>query len=123
MTRLLNTAIIGRSAKAVASSRIDIEAGLSGLYIRRTPPGFCACAGLLARAAKSRAPAMAGYRRQGFIAPPSRARRSGPAYGRSRRGISGAVALRLTPVPRTAKRRAVNLTANFRIGGSYVIDT
>src|SRR5947207_12026601 len=44
MTRLLKTAIIGRCAKAVDSSRIDIEAGLSGLNIRRTPPGFWAWA-------------------------------------------------------------------------------
>src|SRR5438067_12984245 len=42
MTRLLKTAIIGRCAKAVDSSRMDIEAGLSGLNIRRTPPGFWA---------------------------------------------------------------------------------
>src|SRR6266568_5803601 len=116
MTRLLNTAIIGLSANAVASSRIDIEAGLSGLNIRRMPPGFCACAGLLARNAQSRAPTMARYRRQGFIALPSRVRKSGPPEGRSRRGISRAVALRLALPQRSAKRRAVNVTANFRFG-------
>src|SRR5881392_1934278 len=97
MTRLLQTAIIGRSANAVASSRIDIEAGLSGLYIRRMPPGFCACAALPARAAQKRAPAMAGYRRQGVMLLPSRVRRSGPPDRRARRGISRAVALRLAP--------------------------
>src|SRR6516162_2022276 len=42
MTRLLNTPIIGPSAKTVASSRIDMLAGLSGLYIFRMPPCFCA---------------------------------------------------------------------------------
>src|SRR5712691_6513428 len=114
MTRLLKTAIIGRSANAVASSRIDIEAGLSGLYIRRMPPDFCACAGFMARAAQNRAPAMEGNRRQGFIRLPSRVRRSGPPEGRSRRGISCAVALRLAPARRTAKRRAVDL---IRLGG------
>src|SRR6516164_4976236 len=45
MTRLLKTPIIGPSAKAVDSSRIDMLAGLSGLNILRTPPGFSASAG------------------------------------------------------------------------------
>src|SRR5262245_16454138 len=45
MTRLLNTPIIGPSAKTVASSWIDMLAGLSGLYILNMPPGFWANAG------------------------------------------------------------------------------
>src|SRR5438874_259715 len=44
MTRLLKTAIIGRCAKAVDSSWIDMLAGLSGLNILRVPPDFCASA-------------------------------------------------------------------------------
>jgi transposase InsO family protein len=40
MTRLLKTPIIGRSAKTVASSRIDMLAGLSTVYIFRMPPAF-----------------------------------------------------------------------------------
>src|SRR5215470_15552268 len=44
-TRLLNTPIIGPSATNVASSWIDMLAGLSGLYILRVPPGFWANAG------------------------------------------------------------------------------
>src|SRR5205823_3157552 len=46
MTRLLNTPIIGPSAKTVASSWIDMLAGLSGLYILRIPPGFWASVAL-----------------------------------------------------------------------------
>src|SRR5215468_9762529 len=46
MTRLLKTPIIGPSAKTVASSWIDMLAGLSGEYIFRMPPDFCANAGL-----------------------------------------------------------------------------
>ena len=42
MTRLLNTAIIGRSATTVDSSWIDMLAGLSIWYSRRMPPDFCA---------------------------------------------------------------------------------
>ena len=45
MTRLLKTPIIGPSATKVASSTIDMLAGLSGLYIFRMPPGFWANAG------------------------------------------------------------------------------
>jgi hypothetical protein len=45
MTRLLNTPIIGPSAKTVAFSWIDMLAGLSGEYILRIPPDFCATAG------------------------------------------------------------------------------
>src|SRR5215469_10197486 len=55
MTRLLNTAIIGPSAKTVASSWIDMLAGLSGEYILRVPPDFCATA-VLAAAAISNPP-------------------------------------------------------------------
>src|SRR5947208_1789945 len=51
MTRLLKTPIIGRSAETVASSWIDMLAGLSGLYSLRMPPGFCASAGATADAA------------------------------------------------------------------------
>src|SRR5258707_7336014 len=40
MTRLLNTPIIGPSAKTVDSSWIDMLAGLSGLYILMMPPLF-----------------------------------------------------------------------------------
>jgi len=39
---IVEDAIIGPSAKTVDSSRIDMLAGLSMLYIFRTPPGFCA---------------------------------------------------------------------------------
>ena len=42
MTRLLNTPIIGPIANTVASSWIDMLAGLSGVYIRRMPPCFWA---------------------------------------------------------------------------------
>src|SRR5713101_6289385 len=59
MTRLLNTPIIGPSAKTVASSWIDMLAGLSGLYILRIPPGFCAHAAPPVVAASSTAPAIA----------------------------------------------------------------
>ena len=45
MTRLLNTPIIGACDPMVASSRIDIVGGLSGSYILRMPPDFCAAAG------------------------------------------------------------------------------
>src|SRR5207302_23142 len=53
-TRLLKTPIIGRVATTVASSWIDIEAGLSIMYSRRMPPDFCARAlgGTQAAAAK-----------------------------------------------------------------------
>ena len=44
MIKLLNTPIIGPMEKTVASSWIDMLAGLSGKYIRRTPPAFCATA-------------------------------------------------------------------------------
>src|SRR6202030_3175658 len=53
MTRLLKTPIIGRSETIVASSWIDMLAGLSGLYIFRMPPCFCANAGSAANVATS----------------------------------------------------------------------
>src|SRR6202008_4876417 len=40
MTRLLNTPINGPCEVSVASSRIDMVGGLSGLYILRMPPRF-----------------------------------------------------------------------------------
>src|SRR6516165_600510 len=64
MTRLLNTPIIGPSATNVASSWIDMLAGLSGVYIFRMPPAFWADADWAATptsAAISNAP------RYGFI--------------------------------------------------------
>jgi hypothetical protein len=42
---LLKTPIIGACDPMVASSRIDIVGGLSGSYILRMPPDFCAAAG------------------------------------------------------------------------------
>jgi hypothetical protein len=57
MTRLLNTPIIGPCAKTVASSWIDMLAGLSGLYILRMPPRFCASAGVAATASTTAAAA------------------------------------------------------------------
>src|SRR5215472_6809094 len=51
---LLNTPIIGPSAKTVASSWIDMLAGLSGLYIRNIPPCFCANAASAAASAVSK---------------------------------------------------------------------
>src|SRR5262249_41872442 len=55
MTRLLNTPIIGPSAMIVASSWIDMLAGLSTCGMRRIPPDFWACAGAAARAQSSAA--------------------------------------------------------------------
>ena len=53
MTRLLKTPIIGRSETIVASSWIDMLAGLSGSYIFRMPPGFWANAGSATTAASN----------------------------------------------------------------------
>ena len=53
MTRLLKTPIIGRSETIVASSWIDMLAGLSGSYIFSTPPGFWVNAGLATTAASN----------------------------------------------------------------------
>src|SRR6266446_3101658 len=61
MTRLLKTPIIGRSAETVASSWIDMLAGLSGLYSLRMPPGFCACAAAVTHAATIQAMAIASH--------------------------------------------------------------
>src|SRR5438552_15132955 len=62
-TRLLNTAITGRVATGVASSWIDMLAGLSIMYCRRTPPCFCADAGVAVPIAISAAPTTAKARR------------------------------------------------------------
>src|SRR5439155_22665411 len=67
MTRLLNTSIIGPSAKTVASSWIDMLAGLSGLYIFRMPPCFWANAASAANIARDNEPAAANPRRLRFI--------------------------------------------------------
>src|SRR5215472_11255066 len=66
MTRLLNTPIIGPSATKVASSTIDMLAGLSGLYIFRMPPDFWANAGS-ATTATSNGAAIANAPRYRFI--------------------------------------------------------
>ena len=50
ITRLLNTAIIGRSATTVVSSWIDMLAGLSMIYCLRMPPCFWASAEVRRRA-------------------------------------------------------------------------
>src|SRR6266446_4734885 len=71
MTRLLNTPIIGPSANTVDSSWIDMLAGLSGLYILRIPPGFCAPAPPPVAAASRTAPAIAAARVCRRIAPSS----------------------------------------------------
>src|SRR5580692_2095157 len=67
MTRLLNTPIIGHSAKTVASSWIDMLAGLSGEYIFKIPPDFCANAGPGAAEATRIGTAIAIAPRCGFI--------------------------------------------------------
>ena len=53
----MNTPIIGIEVDNVASSRIDMLAGLSRWYTFSVPPGFCAKAGLPALRTKSRRPA------------------------------------------------------------------
>src|SRR5258708_30175917 len=55
-TRLLNTGIIGPSETTVASSRIDMLAGLSRLGILKMPPLFCASAAPDTRITASAAP-------------------------------------------------------------------
>src|SRR5205823_5318020 len=65
--RLLNTPIIGPSATNVASSWIDMLAGLSGLYIFRIPPCFWANAGPAAAEATSIGAAIANAAQCGFI--------------------------------------------------------
>src|SRR5215472_13552090 len=66
ITRLLKTPIIGRLAAAVASSCIDMLAGLSKCDILRMPPCFCANAGLATSEATSR-PAAKYERNSQFI--------------------------------------------------------
>src|SRR6266436_4144124 len=66
-TRLLKTPIIGRSAKTVASSRIDMLAGLSTVYIFRMPPCFWANAPLAAHIAISNPPVTTKQRMCCFI--------------------------------------------------------
>src|SRR5437899_9344181 len=68
ITRLLHTPIIGRNAAPVASSCSDMLAGLSKNEIFRTPPDFCAKAGLLTTNASSAA-AVARLRRCWLIGP------------------------------------------------------
>jgi hypothetical protein len=67
MTRLLKTPIIGPSEKTVASSWIDMLAGLSGLYIFKMPPCFSANAASTANIARNNEHAAAKPRRFGFI--------------------------------------------------------
>jgi hypothetical protein len=64
----LNTPIIGPSAKIVASSWIDMLAGLSGLYIRNMPPGFWADAGSATATAINATPVAKSTQRCRFIA-------------------------------------------------------
>jgi hypothetical protein len=52
---LLKTAIIGVTAMRVASSWIDILAGLLPIGIRKTPPVFSARAGAIDRTTVSKA--------------------------------------------------------------------
>jgi hypothetical protein len=57
--RLLKTPIIGRLAAPVASSSIDMLAGLSKWEVLRMPPGFWASAGPLAKSPTNNAVATA----------------------------------------------------------------
>src|SRR5258708_39290366 len=66
-TRLLKTPIIGPSAKTVDSSRIDMLAGLSGLYIFRMPPDFWANAASATDNANNSEPATASTCRSRLI--------------------------------------------------------
>ena len=63
MTRLLKTPISGACEVSVASSRIDMVGGLSGLYILRMPPRFWANAVPLPEITISNATAAAAARR------------------------------------------------------------
>src|SRR5215471_2094546 len=67
MTRLLKTPIIGRLTAPVASSCIDMLAGLSKCDIRRIPPCFCANAASLTDVARSSKPTAASKRLSDFI--------------------------------------------------------
>src|SRR6266446_4569690 len=58
-TRLLKTALTGRVATGVASSWIDMLAGLSIMYCRKIPPCFCANTGAALDIAISTPPATA----------------------------------------------------------------
>jgi hypothetical protein len=68
MTRLLKTPIIGRLTAPVASSCIDMLAGLSKWDILRMPPCFCASAVSVPAIAANNAPTAANARRSRFIA-------------------------------------------------------
>src|SRR5215472_6421205 len=68
ITRLLKTPIIGRLAAAVASSCIDMLAGLSKCDILRMPPCFCANVGSPTVASSSGATAAKRMRKSCFIA-------------------------------------------------------
>ena len=59
----MKTAIIGRVATGVASSWIDMLAGLSIIYCRKIPPCFCANAGVAIDIAISTAPTTTKARR------------------------------------------------------------
>jgi hypothetical protein len=67
MTRLLKTPISGPCEVSVASSRIDMVGGLSGLYILRMPPRFWANAVPLLEIAISNATVAAAARRLNAI--------------------------------------------------------
>ena len=69
ITRLLKTPIIGRLTAPVASSCIDMLAGLSKCDICKTPPDFCATAGAEAAIAANNAAAAESQRRSRFIRP------------------------------------------------------
>ena len=108
MTRLLNTPIIGRCENAVASSRIDMLAGLSGLNIFVTPPALCAMP-VRRRRLPSTAAATAAARRLRFM-------------------VSGPLAWRLPPAECTARAgswaspvaRASNLADPCKTGENRV---
>jgi hypothetical protein len=59
MTRLLNTPDIGRFTASVASSSIDMLAGLAKWPILSVPPGVCADAGCAKAVAIISGPAIA----------------------------------------------------------------
>src|SRR5437868_598357 len=70
MTKLLKTPIIGPCPAMVASSWIDMLAGLSKKYIFRTPPGFCASASVARTDPATNAPASASACPTMFISVP-----------------------------------------------------
>jgi Na+/H+-dicarboxylate symporter len=69
-TAATNLNALGPSAKTVASSRIDMLAGLSGLYIRNMPPCFWANAASAAAITVNNAPTAASTRSSRFMALP-----------------------------------------------------